>query len=334
MSDATAPPPLVNGLPPIPPNIAQITAPLLFGIMIGWALYGVLCVQVYMYHLCFKDKKTIQVLVYGVFFLDTLQTIFTGVDAWYWFCEGYGNLIKLSNPYISAFDTPMMGSLIELIVQLFFCYRIFVLGQSPWLPGFIGMVSLMQCVAAFISGIRGHIVGNFAAARLHIDLVALYIWLIASAVADTLIACAMTVLLMRSKQEHKSTNRILSKLVRLTVETNVASALLALLSLILYFGIPNTSYFISPTFFLGKVFSNTLLVTLNNRYFLSREKENMSGYTANASSSWHARTKESEATHVAIRSTTTTVTDNSPTSKQHEIELDRYRPGVSKATPV
>ncbi|KAF8518570.1 hypothetical protein JB92DRAFT_2901959 [Gautieria morchelliformis] len=40
------------------------------------------------------------------------------------------------------------------------------------------IISLIQGVASLIIGIRGHIVGNFSVACAHIDLVALYIWLI------------------------------------------------------------------------------------------------------------------------------------------------------------
>jgi hypothetical protein len=50
--------------------------------------------------------------------------------------------IPTSNPYISAFDTPMLDGLISLIIQFFFCHRIWMLSKkSPYLPTLIGLVS-------------------------------------------------------------------------------------------------------------------------------------------------------------------------------------------------
>jgi len=260
-------------LPPVPPNIGQVTSPIIFGLLFSWALYGILTVQVYLYHLCFEDKKGLRYLVYAVYLLDTLQTILTGFDANYWFGSGFGNVVKLSNPYASAFDSPMLDGLLSLIVQWYFCYRIWVLsgrGRAWYLPVFIGLVALTQTTAAFISGVRGHIVGDFAIARAHIDLVALYIWLIGSVVADVLIAISMIYLLLKSRSDFEATNALLTRLIRIVLETNLLTAIVAFVSLVLYFSLPDKNYFICPLFFLGKLYSNTLLVTLNNRVFIGR----------------------------------------------------------------
>jgi hypothetical protein len=219
-----------------------------------------------------------------------MQTAMTGADAWYWFCKGFGNLRLLSNPYVSAYDTPMLGSVIALIVQWFFCYRIWTLSRSWLLSGFIALVSLMGSAAGFLSGIRGAIIGDFSVARAQIDLIALYIWLIGSAAADALIAGSLTFLLMRSRStQHKQSSDILYRIVRLTVETNIASASVAIISLILYFAAPHDSFFISPTYFLGKIYANTLLVTFNNRVLLAKSTQNNQTSVATTSTITNAR---------------------------------------------
>jgi hypothetical protein len=62
--------------------------------------------------------------VYGVFFLETLQTAFSGADLYYWFASGFGNVERLTTPYIPFFDVPILGSMVSLSVQFFFVYRI------------------------------------------------------------------------------------------------------------------------------------------------------------------------------------------------------------------
>jgi len=72
--------------------------------------------------------------VYSVFLIETVQTGLTGADLYYWFVSGFGNLGHLASPYVSAFDVPIIGSIVSLTVQLYFVYRIWVLsGRSSWL---------------------------------------------------------------------------------------------------------------------------------------------------------------------------------------------------------
>jgi len=259
---------LPDALPPIPPNIAQIAAPLLFGILISWVFYGMLVVQVYIYYLFFSDGRGIQTLVYTIFLLDTLQTCLTGADAFYWFCSGFGNLNHLSNVYLSFFDTPMLGSLMAVIVQSFFCYRIKVLGKSIIIPTVLWLLCLVSFAAAWFSGIRGHLTGNLSAAQAAINTRVLELWLISGAVADTLIAAVLIYLLLKARGAFQDTNFALQRLVRLTMESNALSASMAILSLILYFSARGTSYFLTPTYLFGKIYANSLLVTFNNRIYL------------------------------------------------------------------
>ncbi|KAI0065683.1 hypothetical protein BV25DRAFT_1821343 [Artomyces pyxidatus] len=254
---------------PIPANIASITAPILLGTLFNWCLFGVLVVQVYVYSYYFPDdRRVIKGLVYTVLLFESLQTAFTGADIYYWFAEGFGDLFRLQDPYISPFDIPFMSALIAFIIQTFFCYRIWVLKKSLWWLCFIIIaVSLTQCVGGVAGGIRGHIYGRFSAA--HRSIVLVYLWLIGDAVAEFMIAVTMTYLLARSRRnEHRLSNHILSRLMRQTVETNVVSASIAILSLVMFVSAPNNGYYYCPTAVIGKIYSNTLLVTLNNRISL------------------------------------------------------------------
>jgi hypothetical protein len=95
---------------------------------------------------------------------------------------------------------------------------------------------------------------------------AIYIWSISSSLADILIAVAMTLQLRRAMGNFSSF--VLVRVVRLTVETNALTATLAIASLVLYVAFPNELYYIFTVEIIGKVYSNTLLVSLNNRIYL------------------------------------------------------------------
>lgn len=70
-------------------------------------------------------------------------------------------------------------------------------------------------------------------------------------------------LLNASHQQHKQTNDIVKRIVRLTVETNGLSTVVAIISIILFYGTPNTTYFICPTMVLAKLYG-PLLFPMHN----------------------------------------------------------------------
>ena len=82
--------------------------------------------------LLFPDVHSV---VHTVFFLETVQTILSGADLYHWFASGFGKFHRLTSPFASSFDEPIMGSVVSLCVQFFFVYRIRVLSEkrSWWL---------------------------------------------------------------------------------------------------------------------------------------------------------------------------------------------------------
>ena len=69
---------------------------------------------------------------YSVFLIETVQTALTGGDIYYWFIAGFGNMDRLKNSRFSAIDSPTIDAIISLIVQGFFCYRIWTLNKRMW----------------------------------------------------------------------------------------------------------------------------------------------------------------------------------------------------------
>ena len=87
--------------------------------------------------------------MYSIVVLETVQTVLSGADLYYWFAAGFGKLDHLVSAFLSFFDLPIMGSMVSLSVQFYFAYRIFVLSEkrSWWLCVIICLVSLLQKVS-------------------------------------------------------------------------------------------------------------------------------------------------------------------------------------------
>ncbi|GLB45495.1 hypothetical protein LshimejAT787_2300550 [Lyophyllum shimeji] len=265
-------------LPPIPPDIIDITAPQLIGTLFNWMLYGILSVQTYVYYLNFPDDTLFNKgLVYGTYIIEIAQTAMTAADLYYWFASGYGNMIHLGHVYISPADTPILCGIIAVIVQCFFAYRIFMLRRSYlWICILIVLTALLQTAGAFGTAIRGFKLAEYS--RFHEQILfpeSFHVWLISDTVCDILIAGTMLWIFYQTRKEGMTHGtKILAKLVRLIVETNSLTAGMALLSFIAYVALPNNNLFICTTLIMGKLYSNTLLVTFNNRLALRKVSMN------------------------------------------------------------
>jgi hypothetical protein len=89
------------------------------------------------------------IAVYAVFLIETVQTGLSGADLYYRFASGFGDMNHLVNPYVSAFEVPLIGAVVSLIVQYFFAYRVWLLSHrqswSRWLCLAICLVGRAQC---------------------------------------------------------------------------------------------------------------------------------------------------------------------------------------------
>jgi len=257
--------PIVTGSSSIPTDIAKITGPLLFGPLVNWSLYGVLCVQTYVYSYNFpNDKPMAKCLAYFTFLLETVQTALSGADIYYWFIEGFANIERLKDSHFAPIDIPIFHGIMAFVVQGYFCYRIWTLNKrSSKLCIVIALLTVVQSVGSFWGGIKSLVVGKYAVSR-----VAIYLWSIPSALADILIAVAMTLLLTRTHfNRSEFSNFVLVRLVCLTIETNALTAGVAITSFILYVAFPNDVYYVFTAGIIGKIYSNTLMVSLNNRIY-------------------------------------------------------------------
>lgn len=198
-----------------------------------------------------------------MFALETVQTALTGSDVHYWFLTGFGDVERLKSSHYAPVDIAIMDAIISLIVQEYFCYRIWTLNRRPWFCLIIAVTAVSQSIGAAWGGFRSVVVGKYAVSK-----AALYLWSLPSALADILIAVAMTLLLLRARDtEGRFSNFVMIRVVRLTIETNALTAAVAIASFVLFVAFPNEIYYTFTAGIIGKLYSNTLLVTLNNRIY-------------------------------------------------------------------
>ncbi|KAJ7472882.1 hypothetical protein B0H11DRAFT_1344259 [Mycena galericulata] len=276
---------------PVLPDLT-LASPLLFGSLFNFLIFGILVIQIYVYRACFsRDSLIIQSLVYFVFLVILVCIYLNGSDLYYWFGSGFGDSTRLTNIRYTIIYAPVLGPLISTLVQLFFCYRIFIIKRSVWpIPVLISMISMAQ----FAGGLGGGIFALIVQRRVRgpLSTILTYVWLVSGAAADIMIAVMMTYLLL-SAAVHPSTRDVIKDVVTLIIETNTFSALVAILSLGLFVGSGTTHYFSCPVVVLPGIYANTLLATLNNRAITSSKRGLTNG-------DWNSTLAPADATAASI----------------------------------
>ncbi|CAL1714248.1 unnamed protein product [Somion occarium] len=253
------------------PKWDLIAGPPLVGYILNTLFLGILVVQVYYYYLCFpKDKIQYKVLVYSIFIIEIVQSALMGKDVYYNFVTLWASDKSWTTFGTTWFSFSILCGIIATTVQLVFANRLWILTKSRILTSTISFLAVAQGTAAIATGIKMKIVPAL------LDQSSTFpyrtSWLVLSAANDLLIAIAMTYHLLKSKTGIASTDVMIDRIVFLVVETGTATAVTAMLDIALFLGRNDTTLYGAAGAFLTKLYSNTLLVGLNNRAVARRTK--------------------------------------------------------------
>jgi len=228
-------------------------------------------VQVYLYSISYpQDRVGIKCIVYGVFMLDVIQIIFATHATWGYVISGWGNPAILFQPPWTLTAMTFMSTLISVIVQFFFAWRIWMLQKSLLARGIavlIVLVTLTQSINITTSSFRLAFNGNHVSRQLSSISSGFIIGFAGNFIADSLIAGSQIVILSRARSSSpfKKTDTVVTKLIVHTVQTAAVTAVASLAWLILYITMPNNFVSITAAYMIAKLYSNVLLANLNAR---------------------------------------------------------------------
>ncbi|KAJ7088150.1 hypothetical protein C8R44DRAFT_444952 [Mycena epipterygia] len=266
-------------------EIGQLTIPLFIGTVMNWALLGALVVQVYLYFLAFpNDSRFSKTLVASIFLIEILQTLADSRDTIRTFGAGWGNPEILDEVGWAWFSVPILGSIIASAGQMFFAWRIYIIGnKSVFIPIVIATVSAVQLGAGIWSGVDICRAKKFS--LLEFDrLRSPVVWLAGTALADLIIVFGMSFYLIKARQPgfRSSMYAVLSRIIKVTVETGFLCAIFALIDLSLFVAFNGNNYHLAVCIWFSKVYSNSIILILNSRAYIGHELppgDRMSGMT-------------------------------------------------------
>ncbi|KAK0222628.1 hypothetical protein EDD85DRAFT_779311, partial [Armillaria nabsnona] len=229
-------------------------------------LFGTLSVQFYLYYLAFpNDTKFTKYLVYGIYIVEFVQTMFVTHDVFAVYGYHFGDVEVLTEIHFNWLTVPVISGAIAGVGQVFYAYRIFILSKSQIVPILVICLLLTSFVGAIITGVYAFQAGDVTKLNNRKMSIAVGTWCGASAMCDIIIAICMTCYLIRSSTSFRGTQMLVTKLIRLIIETGSATATVALLSFVLFAAFPRQTFFTTPALLIPKLYANTVIMVLNSR---------------------------------------------------------------------
>ncbi|KAJ7334132.1 hypothetical protein DFH08DRAFT_299299 [Mycena albidolilacea] len=285
---------------------------LYIAVVVSSVLYGAGILQFWMYIRKYHSSDSIIVksLVIAVLICDTIQQTLL--------CHSvYEYLVKsITDPTIlpSVVNTLMIelffSCAITTLVQQFYCWRIYKIGKSALLAAAVSLVSWSSCVTLIVYSI------NAVKLSLLSDVISLQKLSIASntlsAVADITISVVLVVILHGAKTGFKQSTDLVNRLMVFTFNTGLPTSVCALVATICVAAFSETFLYIFFFLLLGRLYTNSILVTLNSREYIKSSSEGASQeqYSLENSRSGRARVPQMPTQNgITIRIDTNTMHD-------------------------
>jgi len=221
-----------------------------------------------------EDTIILKSLVAWVFVLDTLYVLLISASMWQYLVVHFGDDTFLESIYPPIIVSIVVASAVSFTVQSFFIHRIWLLMRSRfrWL---VPVILMPFVVAQLVLGVFYAVVTIVFQTSVSAISSSLLITVsnagngIAMAVDITITIFLCSLLAMTRTGFHAhSTDRMLLRLIFISVNTGLSSALFAFLSVILLVIYPTDLFYSALYLPLCTVYCNTLLANLNVRSFV------------------------------------------------------------------
>ncbi|KAF8188918.1 hypothetical protein K438DRAFT_1677051 [Mycena galopus ATCC 62051] len=272
-----------------PPTPQALLGPYYFGVILNTFLYGILVMQTMTYYPAFKnDKLWLRLFVLYLFVVETLNTGICVAMIYQPLVGQFGTSSPTflfpsrasihsfpwvefrpgSSPVLPA--QPCLEVAISVPVQFFYAWRISVMMRNYFVPAFIGVTSLTAMgkficlLGAIWTAIIVYQVKNYAN-KPKVNTTAL-VWSCCSAASDLIVTVSLFWSLTRRKTGIKRTDDILDTIARHSIQTGLLTVICSILDVSLFVALPNSTLSFFFDFGLPKLYSNSLVSTLNARH--------------------------------------------------------------------
>jgi len=250
----------------LPPGITldNTLGAFLVGVAVSVALFGFISLQVYNYYSHYSnDPVFLKSMVGSIWLFELIHTVWLLHGMYIVVVTGFGNYGFLIDVPWTIKTSILWGGIINVIVQTFFAYRIRVLSNQWIIPVAcvcLGAIRLTSVIVSTVFTLRM----TLASYVVHFQFL-FVLTLVTGAVLDAVVAVSMCYWLSKSRSDIARTDRVVMRLIIFSIESGCVTFAVGLAMLITALTMGHTFTWAAVMFVLAKVYSNTLLVSLNKR---------------------------------------------------------------------
>ncbi|KAF8071611.1 hypothetical protein FPV67DRAFT_884030 [Lyophyllum atratum] len=235
------------------------------GVMVSLFLFGLVTVQTFSYYKKFpNDPWQMRTFVAIIWTLELAHTALTAHSVYWMTVINYGRSETLMDFSPSLIAAVVLSGIIGPSIQAFFAHRVHRLSRRLIIPCICWLLSVLRCISVCAVAAAAHIAGNV------IDFTRNWKWLLASSLAistvvDVLIAGSLCFYLWHGREStFQRTKRMVDRLIVWSIQTGLLTSIGTLTMLILFLAVANFAW-IAVFFIISRLFSNSLMATLNAR---------------------------------------------------------------------
>ncbi|OCH92501.1 hypothetical protein OBBRIDRAFT_436750 [Obba rivulosa] len=277
------------------------------GTLVSAMLYGMATTQTFSYFDNGKtDSRWLRSFVATVWLLETIHTAFSWIYVYTLTVKDYGNPGALSRVQWSFAACVVMHDVLSSAVQSFYAYRIYILSRQLAFAVIQWVGSMLR--VALIFALLGYAVNAPTLDALVTRHKRLAIATVASSASVDILNTAMLCfhLIKHRRTGTRQTGRTIDKIIIWAVETGLLTSLCATTILVIMLVLPRSGIWEGLMMIYARLYSNSLLVSLNSRGAIRRGTEQdgpvvigISGFSAGVEKR-KSRPTESKSTGVSV----------------------------------
>ncbi|KAJ7616567.1 hypothetical protein FB45DRAFT_1034889 [Roridomyces roridus] len=253
----------------MPSDIALTYGALLVGGSIALFLSGILSVQCIIYFRLYpgEDWRRNAILIL-VWILDLLHSAFIVTSLYIYFIQYFGDKEKIATISWSIALTVVVTAIQTLIVHWYFAHKIYQSsGKNWWITAPVGLLAFLRLSAAAFSTTEMILVKRFSVFTRHYPGWVFTTGLTLSAAVDIIITVWLCYFLQKMRRRTASTimAHVVNLLTLYTLENGFITCVTTTASLICWLTMPTNLVFLGLHFVIGKLYANSLLISLNTR---------------------------------------------------------------------
>ncbi|KAJ7778222.1 hypothetical protein B0H16DRAFT_1711749 [Mycena metata] len=236
------------------------------GVLASFILFGVTTTQVYIYYTRFPhDSSTVKFLVAFVWACEMAHAICIGATLYSMTVVDFGRPELLLLIPRSLATAVIFSGIVGACVQVFFAYRIYGVSNSLYIPCLSWFLSFCRLLGSIMGCVYGFTTKTIPEYEVEWAWLLNSLWSVAAG-NDLLIAGTLVYWLYRRRPEgDQRTVALIDKLVAWTMETGVVTSAAGLLTLICFVTMKSNYIWIAFFVVVARLYSNSLLASLNSR---------------------------------------------------------------------